>query len=68
MAITITDEEARFLADFIRTDLHQQWDRYTDRVIVSSREVSWEDGMKRMNPEAYALADSLEQRLFKNLS
>lgn len=66
MAITITNEEARVLANFIRSSLHREWDQYTDHYIVSSRDVSWEDGMKRMNPEAYDLANSLEQRLLES--
>ena len=57
--IVITDEEARDIANYIRSSLARQWDRYTYRVICPG--IGHEDGMRQMDPEMYDLADQLEQ-------
>ena len=54
--IELTDSEAQDIADFIRRSLDRAWDRHTDTFICTE---SWEDGMRRMDPEMYDLADAL---------
>lgn len=55
--IALTKEEAGEIAGFIRASLNRQWDDYTDTYIVEN--TTWEEGMRRMDPEMYDLADRL---------
>ncbi len=57
-SIKITNEELRDIADFIRNSLDRYWDHYTDTYCMKG--ISWEDGMRRMNPEMYDLAAKME--------
>jgi hypothetical protein len=55
--IELTNEEAQFLADFIWTRLDWQWDDYTNHYICKD---TWEEGMRRMSPEAYKMYEQLQ--------
>lgn len=57
-SIKITNEELRDIAYFIRDSLDSSWDHYTD--IYCMKGISWEEGMRRMNPEMYDLAAMME--------
>jgi hypothetical protein len=54
--IIISQEEANDIYFFIRSSLDRQWDRHTDHYICND---SWEDGMRRMDPEMYDFAEQL---------
>lgn len=54
--ITITQDELNDIAEFIRSSLYYEWDRYTDVYICRDKT---EDGMRRMNPEMYDLMQKL---------
>jgi len=54
--IALTQEELDNLRDFIRDSLHREWDHYTDHHLTKT---SWEDGMRRMNPEMYDFANQI---------
>lgn len=64
MSIEITKEQAQAIVYFIRSNLERSWDRYTDKFIVDDGETD-EQGMRRMDPGAYDLADVLEQKLLE---
>ena len=48
--IAITQGELDDIREFIRSSLDRQWDRHTDTHICTD---SWENGMRRMDPEMY---------------
>lgn len=54
--IALTQEEVDTLRDFIRTELRYQWDQYTEVYICTD---SAEDGMRRMAPELYDMANEM---------
>ena len=54
--IALTQQELDNIREFIRNSLDSQWDRYTDNVICTD---AWEDGMRRMNPTMYDMADEM---------
>lgn len=54
--IAITNEEALELYELLRNFMWREWDHYTDNVICTDPE---EQGMERLNPAAYKLADEL---------
>lgn len=57
-SIEITNEELNDIKEFIRHSLDMSWDQYTD--IYCMQGISWEDGMRRMNPGMYDLAAKME--------
>ena len=54
--IALTQNELDQIRDFIRMSLDRDWDRHTDHYICTD---SWEDGMRRMDPEMYDFADQI---------
>jgi hypothetical protein len=54
--IILSQAEADMISEFIWNSLYSAWDRYTDHYICSDK---WEDGMKRMDPEAYDFREQL---------
>lgn len=54
--ITLTNDEAVELYELLREFMYRDWDRYTDKFICTD---SLEDGMKRLNPAAYEIANQL---------
>ena len=54
--IAITQDELDSIQWFIRTALDRAWDHHTDTYIC---EDSREDGMRRMNPEMYDMAEEM---------
>ena len=56
--ITITQDELNDIAEFIRSSLYFEWDRYTDQFITGT---SLEHGMRQMNPEMYDLMQKMRQ-------
>lgn len=54
--IAITDDELIEIRDFIRNALQSDWDHYTDTYICRE---SWEEGMRRMNPRMYDMAEQM---------
>lgn len=61
----LTKEEVQDIIDFIDSSLNREWDRYTDQFICTDK---WEDGKRRMNPEMYALMETLQERLYSDAS
>lgn len=56
--VAVTNAEAATLAAFIMHTLDRAWDTHTDTFICS--DTSWQQGMRRMDPELYDLAQQLE--------
>ena len=54
--VILDESEAEAIADFIERALERMWDRHTDHYICSD---SLEEGMRRMDPEAYLLLQQL---------
>lgn len=54
--ISLTQDEIDDIHQFIRDTLYREWDHYTNNFICSD---PLEEGMKRMNPEMYELAEKL---------
>lgn len=54
--IVLTQAELNSMIDFINSSLARDWDRYTDHYICTD---SWADGMRRMNPEMYDMAEKM---------
>jgi hypothetical protein len=57
--IALTAGEAESLRAFIRNKLDRSWDRYTDLYMMPG--MSWEEGMRKMNPALYDIAEQLTQ-------
>jgi len=57
----LTRQELADICNFIDSSLDRAWDDYTNTYIC---EDSWEDGKRRMNPEAYDLAQEMCQKLY----
>lgn len=55
--IILTQVELDNIRDFIRSSLHSDWDQYTSNYICPG--VSNEDGMRRMDPEMYDMAQQM---------
>ena len=56
--IALTQSELYDIRHFIRSSLDKEWDRYTDIYICSDK---WEEGMRRMNPEMYDMAEEMSK-------
>lgn len=54
--VAISNEEAQELYELLRNFMYSDWNHYTDSVICTD---PVEDGMKRLNPTAYELANQL---------
>lgn len=54
---SITLEQMSDIENFIRNSLSGQWDNYTNFHICPN--VTWEDGIRRMDPEMYDLAGEM---------
>lgn len=59
--ISITIEDAQEIIDEIRTTLLWEWDRHQDS--FCSDGFSEEDGMRRMSPTLYRIAESLRAQI-----
>ncbi len=55
--IVITEEELENIQSFIRSALRSDWDSYTSNYICPG--VTDEDGMRRMDPEMYDMANKM---------
>ena len=60
-SLTISADTALRLADFIDYQLDCAWDHYTDRYICPN--TTWEEGKRRMDPDAYELMEQLRNSL-----
>lgn len=56
--IALTQEEIDDLISFITSSLDRAWDQHTNNYICVN--TSWEDGMRRMNPRMYDMANALQ--------
>lgn len=54
----LSKEEFERIESFIEASLDASWDRYTDQYIC---EDTWEDGMKRMNPEMFDMMKRMQE-------
>jgi hypothetical protein len=54
--IILSQAELNDIQEFIRNSLDRAWDRYTDTYICEDK---WEDGMRRMNPAMYDMAEKM---------
>lgn len=57
----ISEEQLGRICDFIETSLEHYWDRHTSQYIISG--VSYEDGMREMNPEMFDLMKELRRKM-----
>ena len=55
-------DDIEFIKDFIYSQLDSEWEQYTNRFICE--DVKHKDGLKRMNPDAYALYQKLNNFLY----
>ena len=60
--VALTEDEVRDIVNFIDIALDREWDQYTNQFIVG-KDVSCEQGKRRMNPEMYDLMNVLQERL-----
>ena len=58
--ILFESDDIEFIKDFIYSQLESEWDQYTSKFICNTE---YEDGLKRMNPKAYALYEKLNNFL-----
>lgn len=58
--LQFTRQELADIYNFIDSSLDRAWDAHTSNYIC---EDSWEDGKRRMNPQAYDLAQEMCQNL-----
>jgi hypothetical protein len=56
--IALTMDELYDIREFIRSALAYEWDHYTNNVICHDTK---EDGMRRMNPDMYDVANKIQQ-------
>lgn len=55
--IILTNEELANIQYFITSSLDRAWDRHTDHYICTDK---WEDGVRRMDPAMYDMAQAID--------